>query len=128
MDKEQQKEQRTRQIVIEELANMSDDRIRGIIRDELFQFMRPDKFTFNRPVFFKDVNFNDQSNIAFSTVTGTQIGTAETQKLILWGGTPVVRPSFIADPTGGLTIDSQARTAINSILDLLISIGAMKSS
>ena len=36
-----------------------------------------------------------------------------------------VRQAFIADPTGGATVDTQARTAINSILDLLAAHGLM---
>lgn len=36
--------------------------------------------------------------------------------------------TFIADPSGGATVDAEARTAINAILDLLIAVGAMEAS
>lgn len=41
----------------------------------------------------------------------------------LYGVTPVVRASAITAPTGGATIDSEARTAINSIRSVLTNIG-----
>jgi len=40
-----------------------------------------------------------------------------------FGTTPTTQQSSIADPSGGATIDSQARTAINSILDVLDNFG-----
>lgn len=40
-------------------------------------------------------------------------------------GDPV---TFIADPTGGSTIDAEARTAINAILDALDAVGIMAAS
>lgn len=36
--------------------------------------------------------------------------------------------TFVADPSGGATIDSQSRTAIAAILDILIAKGLMASS
>ena len=39
-----------------------------------------------------------------------------------------VEGTFIADPTGGTTTDTQARTAIASILDILIANGLMAAS
>lgn len=36
--------------------------------------------------------------------------------------------AFIADPTAGGTVDTQARTAINAILDVLIAQGLMAGS
>ncbi|HWH31201.1 MAG TPA: hypothetical protein VNU01_00875, partial [Egibacteraceae bacterium] len=41
------------------------------------------------------------------------------------GATPVTQRTHIADPSGGITSDSQARTAINAILDLLEAYGLM---
>lgn len=39
----------------------------------------------------------------------------------------IVTPSAtISDPSGGVTVDSQARTAINAILDLLQAQGLMQ--
>ncbi len=102
---------------------MDEKLVRKIIREELEEFLASDRYIFSKPV-----QFLEGRHIQLGRTNGTKIGTAEGQKLALWGATPVDRPDFIADPTGGLTVDSPARTAIASILDLLIEIGAMKSS
>lgn len=57
------------------------------------------------------------------TTTGTKFGTGITQKLSFWNTTPVVQPVHIANPSGGATIDAEARTAINSILADLATLG-----
>lgn len=62
-------------------------------------------------------------NIIAGTTTGTKIGTAVAQKLALWGATPVTQRSFIAAPTGGAVADTEARTAINEIRQVLIDVG-----
>ncbi len=36
--------------------------------------------------------------------------------------------TLVADPAGGATVDAQARTAINSILDILEAHGLMKDA
>lgn len=65
----------------------------------------------------------DTKNITFSAGTGTKIGAATTQKFAFWNTTPVVQPAHIADPSGGGTVDAEARTAINSILAQLATTG-----
>lgn len=40
----------------------------------------------------------------------------------------LVPETFIADPTGGATVDAEARAAIADILDLLIAQGLMASA
>jgi len=40
-------------------------------------------------------------------------------KVGLYTATPVVQPSAITKPTGGATIDAEARTAIDLIIDAL---------
>jgi len=70
----------------------------------------------------------DGNSLEFGTTTGTQLGTTSSQKLSFWGATPVDRPTFIADPAGGGTVDAEARTAIAAILDLLIEVGLMAAS
>lgn len=47
--------------------------------------------------------------------TGTKIGFFDVD--------PVAQQASIADPSGGLTVDAQARSAINSILDVLAAYG-----
>ena len=62
-------------------------------------------------------------NLITDTTTGTRIGTATNQLLGFYGATPVGRPATVADPTGGGTIDTEARTAINDIIDRLQELG-----
>lgn len=62
-------------------------------------------------------------NIATDSTTGMIIATNPTQKIGFWGRTPVSRPNAIASPTGGVTVDTEARSAINSILTALRDMG-----
>ena len=71
-----------------------------------------------------NINIIDK-NLLLGTTDGTQIGTAASQKLALWGATPVVQPATVADPTGGGTIDAEARTAIIAIIDRLQEAGVI---
>lgn len=61
----------------------------------------------------------DAKNIILNTTTGTIIGTATGQKVAFHNATPVVQAAHIADPSGGGTVDAEARTAINAILVVL---------
>lgn len=49
----------------------------------------------------------------------------QVQRLGVNGKQPPAQTT-IADPTGGVTIDAQARTAINSIIDVLQQIGFLR--
>ena len=60
---------------------------------------------------------------AGGTLRGLRIGGATTSLLGFYGATPVDRPDTITDPTGGGTIDAEARTAINTIIDRLQELG-----
>ncbi len=97
-----------------------EQRVRKIIQEELSTFIVSDRYVFSR-----HAQFLDGKNIQVAKGTGTQIGTETTQKIGLWGQTPVVQPTVISDPSGGGTVDTQARTAINALIDLLQSIGGM---
>lgn len=57
------------------------------------------------------------------TLRGFKIGTATTSLLGFYGVTPVDQPATVADPAGGGTIDTEARTAINAIIDRLQELG-----
>jgi hypothetical protein len=67
-------------------------------------------------------------DIILDTTTGTKIGTATSQKLGFFNATPVVQTTHIADPSGGGTVDAEARTAINAILADLASLGLQAAS
>ncbi len=60
---------------------------------------------------------------AGGTLRGLKIGGASTSLLGFYGATPVDQPDTITDPTGGGTIDAEARTAINAIIDRLQELG-----
>jgi hypothetical protein len=57
------------------------------------------------------------------TLRGLKIGSATSSLLGFYGATPVDRPATVADPAGGGTIDTEARTAINDIIDRLQELG-----
>ena len=67
-------------------------------------------------------------DIVLATGTGTKIGTGTTQKLSFFNSTPVVQEGHIADPSGGATVDAEARTAINAILADLDTYGLQAAS
>ncbi len=97
---------------------MTEEQIRQLIREEMGGLMKTDRFTFE-----KLLQILDGRNIQIGTSTGTKIGTAASQKIGLWGATPVIQASAISAPTGGATQDAEARTAINSIRTALINAG-----
>ena len=70
-----------------------------------------------------DQTLAEGKDIALGTVTGTKIGTGATQKLAFWNATPVVQQAFIAAPTGGATVDAEARAAVNSLRTLAVTLG-----
>jgi hypothetical protein len=73
-------------------------------------------------------NITDAKNFVLGTTTGTKFGTATTQKQAWWNATPVVQPAHIADPTGGVVVDAEARAAIASINALLATLGLSAAS
>ena len=104
--------------------NMTKEEVQQIIREEFANMLKIDRFVFD-----KNIQLLDTRNIQFGKTTGTKIGEAD-QKLSVYGATPVVQGAFIADPSGGGVgeVDSNARSAINSILDRLIAFGIIASS
>ena len=65
---------------------MTEDEIRQLIRDELRNFIKTDKFDFKN-----DLEIRDKRNVIVSTVTGTKYGTSILQKQGWWDATPVVQ-------------------------------------
>lgn len=75
------------------------------------------------------LDLSDGLNIGTGPVNGTIIGRAGgIDKLAFFGATPVVQQAHISDPAGGGTVDSEARTAINSILALVETLGFTATS
>lgn len=70
-----------------------------------------------------DIVFGDTVDVVLNTTTGTKWGTATTQKQAWYGATPVVQRGAITSPSGGIVVDIQARTAIDSIRQVLIDLG-----
>lgn len=58
-----------------------------------------------------------------TSLRGIKIGSAITSLLGFYGVAPVDQPATVADPAGGGTIDTEARTAINAIIDRLQELG-----
>lgn len=56
----------------------------------------------------------------FSTVDAKKLAG---EKLGVGGATPAARQSAITAPTGGATVDAEARTAINTIITVLETFG-----
>jgi hypothetical protein len=102
---------------------MDETQVRKIIRDELSDLIKSDKYTF-----YKLMQILDGRNIQLGRTTGTKIGTETTQKLGFFNNTPAVQQAHIADPSGGATIDAAARNTINSILAVLETFGFTASS
>lgn len=100
------------------IANMNEQQIREIIKDELSYLIKNDRYKFDYPI-----EMGENKDVRFGTNTGTKIGTTTAQKFAFWGATPVDRPATVNDPAGGLTVDSEARTAINAIIDRLQELG-----
>lgn len=71
----------------------------------------------------KTIQIFDGRKIQFGTTNGSSLGTQTTQKLSVYGVTPVVQAGAIGAPSGGATVDSQSRTAINSIITALKNFG-----
>ena len=97
---------------------MTPDDVKKIVQGELQEFLASDRY-----IFAKHVQFLDGRNIQVGRTTGTKIGTAADQKIGLYGTTPVVQASAISAPTGGVTVDTEARTAINTIRTVLQAFG-----
>ena len=83
-----------------------------------------DKDVFSNPVYINNKLFlKDGTVLSTGSTTGMKFGHATTEKRAVFGETPIVQQSAITAPSGGTTIDSEARTAINSIRTVLSAFG-----
>ena len=62
---------------------------------------------------------------AGGTKRGVKFGGASTDELGFFGATPVDQPATVADPSGGSTVDTEARAAIAAVIDRLQELGLM---
>ena len=84
----------------------------------------PDKTLELKELVIKNkLTLDDGINIPVGGTLGTKIGTSTTQKLGFFNKTPIIQVSAITSPTGGTTIDTQARTAIDAIRTALTALG-----
>ena len=67
------------------------------------------------------INIADGVNLSFGTTTGSQIGIASTDKIGLWGATPVVQPSGTGETVG---FTAGAGTGVNDDSTFTGNVGA----
>jgi hypothetical protein len=72
-----------------------------------------------------NIVLDDGVDIEVGDTAGSVIGSAFSA-LAFFGATPTSQPLPIADPTGGTTIDAEARTAIIEIRDALVALGLIQ--
>jgi hypothetical protein len=100
---------------------MDEQKLREIIRQELAVLIKDNRYVFSRPT-----QILDGRNIQLGRATGTEIGTADDQKIGFYGTTPIEQQAAITTPTGGTTVDSQARESIGLIVSRLQLLGLTK--
>lgn len=95
--------------------------IKQIIREELHSLIKTDRYTIS-----KTMQFLDGMSIQTGRKLGTRIATEggnSGQKLGFFGVTPVIQQTAITTPSGGMTVDTQARTSIGEIKTVLHNLG-----
>lgn len=100
---------------------LDEQSLRRIIREELDARLGTEKNIFER-----HIQILDGRNILTGKTTGTIIASTSTEKLGVFGKTPVIRQAPVTDPTAqGVSIDqdAEARTAISSLITRLIAYG-----
>ena len=107
--------------------NMEEEKVRQIIRDELFNLIGLDSF-----IFQKNIQILDGRNIQTGRRNGTKIATASDQKLGFYGVAPVDQPATVADPNdqGGTYSQTDAQTlttAVKAIIDRLQELGLIST-
>lgn len=73
---------------------MTEQEIRQIIRDELSNILKIDRYVFD-----KNIQILDDRNIQVGKTTGLKIGTETTQKIGFFGAVPVVQQTATNEAT-----------------------------
>lgn len=95
--------------------------------DLYYRINRIDRHVFRNPVYFEGkiyfdvISFLEDTTVATGT-TGLTLGETG-DKIGFLGHAPVAQQSAITAPTGGATVDTEARTAINSIRTVMTNFG-----
>lgn len=100
------------------MPESTEQQIRKIVQEEIQSLFKIDKFTFER-----SIQILDARNIQLGRTTGTKIGTGTDQLIGFYNTTPVNQPDTVADASGGVTVDTQARATIATIIDRLQELG-----
>ncbi len=77
----------------------------------------------DRYMIAKNVQIQDGRSFLFGGTNGTRFGTSADQKISFYGASPVAQHSGISAPAGGSTVDSQARSAVTSLINALHNLG-----
>lgn len=96
---------------------MTEEDVRKIIQDELRNNIKIDRYVFD-----KFVQFLDGRDIETGRTTGTTFAPKTGQKVGFFGSA-TTQYGAISDPSGGATVDTEARNKISSILNALRAIG-----
>ncbi len=70
--------------------------------------------------FLRNVNFGPNAKLS---LTGDLSLGVSSSKVGFYGASPVARQAAVTSPSGGATVDSQARTAIDALRSRLTTIG-----
>lgn len=98
------------------IESQNKQEIEKIIREILGGFLASDKYTFQ-----KHIQMFDGRNIQTGKGTGTSIGTEITQKLSVYGETPVIQAGVIAPPTApGVAYLQAEAQSMKQVVDALI--------
>ena len=113
---------------------VNEQQVKEIIRQELRNLIRSDKYTFEKPI-----RMSDGQNIEAGTSTGSSFGDSTTEKISLYGVTPIVQRSGAAQAavsgTADATYSANEVTLINDLVTLanelraaLVALGQIKGS
>lgn len=73
------------------------------------------------------LTFADGVNMVFGGATGTKIGSSPTEMLAFYGASPVTQQASVGSPSGGATVDTEARVAIDAIILRLSTLGLIST-